>query len=188
MSSLHSLLLSIARSQVEAEPNHHRRAELTPFPFFLTTRSSSNSNFVSGWTSNHTRIRELCDQYGAWLHIDAGQSPLFPSRFVRRARADILLSLHLLSTSHNICSPPHRRSTPPTAFGAFATLLPSFAHLASDLALGDSITSDAHKCTSLFLCLLHHSLSLSLAVADPHLRFAGLYVSLSLCSGAHLVL
>ncbi|ORY66809.1 pyridoxal phosphate-dependent transferase [Leucosporidium creatinivorum] len=58
---------------------------------------------TGGWTSNHTRIRELCDLYGAWLHIDA-------------------------------------------AFGAFATLLPEFAHLAGDLALGDSITSDAHKC------------------------------------------
>ena len=31
------------------------------------------------------------------------------------------------------------------AFGAFAILHPSFSHLSSDLALGDSITADAHK-------------------------------------------
>lgn len=31
------------------------------------------------------------------------------------------------------------------AFAAFAVLIPEFAHWASDLALADSITSDAHK-------------------------------------------
>ena len=58
---------------------------------------------TGGFTSQTKLVRELCDRYDAWLHIDA-------------------------------------------AFGAFAVLLPDWRHLAQEMALADSITSDAHKC------------------------------------------
>lgn len=64
---------------------------------------------TGGFSSQTKEVRRLCDEYGAWLHIDA-------------------------------------------AFGAFAVLLPEWRHLAQEMALADSITSDAHKCEC-YACL-----------------------------------
>lgn len=73
-SFLVTLLLSFFLSAEEI--GTRRRAELS-----LADPSPLNSTHNSGWTSNHPRIRELCDQYGAWLHIDAGSSSPSPSSF-----------------------------------------------------------------------------------------------------------
>ncbi|SCV68244.1 BQ2448_365 [Microbotryum intermedium] len=57
---------------------------------------------TGGWTGEVHMIRHLCDQFGAWLHVDS-------------------------------------------AFAIFASVLPEFKHWADDVALADSICSDAHK-------------------------------------------
>jgi glutamate/tyrosine decarboxylase-like PLP-dependent enzyme len=70
------------------------------------------------------KIRDLCDQYGAWLHIDGGKFESAPSNIQR------------LKT---------------IAFGIFARSLPktpefaSLIDLSSGLELADSITGDGHK-------------------------------------------
>ena len=78
------------------------------------------------------RLRELCDRFGAWLHVDGGERffVLFDNR-LPGGLADI-----------------HTH----TAFGLFARALPpgdEFAVLreaCEGIELADSITGDAHKC------------------------------------------
>lgn len=74
---------------------------------------------TGGFTPDTARIRELCDEYGAWFHIDAGTSSW-------GINLDSKLMLRI-------------------AFGAFAVLHPEFEHLSAEMSLADSITSDAHK-------------------------------------------
>jgi glutamate/tyrosine decarboxylase-like PLP-dependent enzyme len=64
-----------------------------------------------GFTPDVLRLRELCDKYGAWMHI------------VRhpRSSAEAAVIAYLL------------------AFGAFAAALPELAHYVKDLTLADSI-------------------------------------------------
>ncbi|SCZ90045.1 BZ3500_MvSof-1268-A1-R1_Chr1-3g01742 [Microbotryum saponariae] len=59
-------------------------------------------SLMKGWTGEVHKIRHLCDQGGAWLHVDS-------------------------------------------AFAVFASVLPEFKHWVDDVALADSICSDAHK-------------------------------------------
>lgn len=81
-------------------------------------------------------IRQLCDQYGAWLHIDGGKS--------FRAGQDYLSDIS-------------------AAFGVFARSLPStpeFQHLrdtAAGMELADSITGDGHKMLNVVRLVLHLS-------------------------------
>lgn len=95
---------------------------------------------TGGFEPRMPELRRLCDLYDAWLHIDAGSSS------------------------------PRTNFANRSAFGAFAVLLPQFAHLQPHLALADSITLDSHKVLNTPYAggiLFSRSLPLLLSVTGP---------------------
>lgn len=91
---------------------------------------------TGGFTSNTKKLRDLCDEFGGWLHIDAGK--WFSSLLITSSRFFKWLFSTNFYFFHNFR----------LAFGAFAVLHSDFAYLSEEMALADSITSDAHKCMS----------------------------------------
>jgi glutamate/tyrosine decarboxylase-like PLP-dependent enzyme len=82
--------------------------------------------FATNGLHGMQKIRDLCDKYGAWLHVDGGRYPA-----------------HVL--------PEHRENNTVIAFGIFARCLPpgeefsSLINSVAGLELADSITGDGHK-------------------------------------------